>query len=92
MYIGFSLFVLGQVIGITILKMDRFRNETILNLSFVMVIIGLILIWISNLTVGLITTLLYLGSIFIIRIFRKSNIMKLELNDSINRIKKMSLI
>jgi hypothetical protein len=41
MYIGFSLFVLGQVIGITILKMDRFRNETILNLSFVMVIIGL---------------------------------------------------
>jgi type IV secretory pathway VirB3-like protein len=92
MYIGFSLFVLGQVIGITILKMDRFRNETILNLSFVMVIIGLILIWISNLTVGLITTLLYLGSNFIIRIFRKSNIMKLELNDSINRIKKMSLI
>ncbi len=92
MYIGFSLFVLGQVIGITILKLDRFRNETILNLSFVMVIIGLILIWISNLTVGLITTLLYLGSNFIIRIFRKSNIMKLELNDSINRIKKMSLI
>jgi len=92
MYIGFSLFVLGQVIVITILKMDRFRNETILNLSFVMVIIGLILIWISNLTVGLITTLLYLGSNFIIRIFRKSNIMKLELNDSINRIKKMSLI